>query len=86
VWVDTVGYDDTTNSNDADSFREVLHYLNDQNLASVRAVVWTVLPQVGNNKEHHCSSLFAMEGAKVCGWGGGGGGGTGPKPLAQKNL
>jgi hypothetical protein len=48
VWVDTVGYDDTTNSNDADSFREVLHYLNAQNLTSVRAVVWTVLPQVRN--------------------------------------
>jgi len=47
VWVDTVGYDDTTNLSDADSFREVLRYLSDQNLTSVRAIVWTVIPQVG---------------------------------------
>jgi hypothetical protein len=55
VWVDTVGYDDTTNLSDADSFREVLRYLSDQNLTSVRAIVWTVIPQVG--LEHLVCSL-----------------------------
>ena len=65
MWVDTVGYDDSTNLSDADSFRDVLRYLNDQNLTSVRAVVWTVLPQVYDTPSQYLFSIFF---AKIFFW------------------
>jgi len=45
VWIDTVGYDDTTCLEDEESFKEVLRYISDHRLLKVLAVVWTVLPQ-----------------------------------------
>jgi len=45
VWVDTVGYDDSANLEDGETFKEVLRYIAEQRLLKIKAIVWTVLPQ-----------------------------------------
>lgn len=45
VWIDTVGYDDSKNLRDEDSFREVLKFIDKHNVRDVHAIVWTVMPQ-----------------------------------------
>jgi len=45
VWIDTVGYDDTSNVDDAESFKEVLKFIQEQRLLKIKAIVWTILPQ-----------------------------------------
>jgi len=45
VWIDTIGYDDTRNQEDSESFKDVLRYMSAHGLCSVRAIIWTVLPQ-----------------------------------------
>lgn len=45
VWIDTVGYDDTFNATDEESFREVLRFIDSHDVKDVHAVIWTILPQ-----------------------------------------
>jgi len=45
VWIDTVGYDDTNNVDDAESFREVLKFIQEKRLLKIKAIIWTILPQ-----------------------------------------
>ena len=45
VWIDTVGYDDTDNVDDEETFKNILKFIQQNNLMKIRAVVWTVLPQ-----------------------------------------
>ena len=45
VWIDTVGYDDSTNIKDEDSFKEVLKYIDKHDVRDVHGIVWTVMPQ-----------------------------------------
>eukprot|EP00092_Neocalanus_flemingeri_P026565 GFUD01028790.1.p1 GENE.GFUD01028790.1~~GFUD01028790.1.p1 ORF type:complete len:475 (+),score=82.08 GFUD01028790.1:64-1488(+) len=45
VWIDTVGYDDTSNVDDAESFKEVLKFIQEQRLLKIKAIIWTILPQ-----------------------------------------
>ena len=42
--IDTVGYDDSTNRNDEDNFKEVLKFIDKHGLTDVHAIVWTVSP------------------------------------------
>jgi len=45
VWIDTVGYDDTTNVDDEETFKSILKYIQEHQLTQVRAIIWTVMPQ-----------------------------------------
>ena len=45
VWIDTVGYDDSKNLKDEDSFKEVLKFIDKHDVRDVHAIVWTVMPQ-----------------------------------------
>ena len=45
VWIDTVGYDDTTNIDDEQTFKNILKFIQKHDLTKVRAIIWTVLPQ-----------------------------------------
>ena len=39
-----MGYDDSTNRNDEDNFKEVLRFMDENHLKDVHAIVWTVSP------------------------------------------
>ena len=43
--IDTVGYDDTNNLSDDESFKEVLRFIDDKNVRDIHAIIWTVMPQ-----------------------------------------
>ena len=45
VWIDTVGYDDTTRLDDEESFKRVLKFIQEENLLKIKAIIWTILPQ-----------------------------------------
>ena len=45
VWIDTVGYDDTNNIDDEETFKNILKFIQEHELNKVRAIIWTVLPQ-----------------------------------------
>ena len=45
VWIDTVGYDDTNNIDDEETFKNILKFIQKQELNKVKAIIWTVLPQ-----------------------------------------
>ena len=45
VWIDTVGYDDTTRLDDEESFKSVLKFIQQENLLKIKAIIWTILPQ-----------------------------------------
>jgi len=45
VWIDTVGYDDSSKVDDAESFKEVLRFIQEKRLLKIKAIVWTILPQ-----------------------------------------
>ena len=45
VWVDTVGYDDSTRLDDEESFKNVLKFIQEENLLKIKAIIWTILPQ-----------------------------------------
>ena len=45
VWIDTVGYDDTSNIDDEETFKNILKFIQKNNLLKIKAIVWTVLPQ-----------------------------------------
>ena len=45
VWIDTVGYDDTTRLDDEESFKSVLKFIQEENLLKIKAIIWTILPQ-----------------------------------------
>lgn len=45
VWIDTVGYDDSSKVDDNESFKQVLKFIQEQGLHKIKAVVWTILPQ-----------------------------------------
>ena len=44
IRIDTVGYDDSTNRNDEDNFKEVLKFIDNHSLQNVHAIVWTISP------------------------------------------
>ena len=70
VWIDTVGYDDTTRLDDEESFKSVLKFIQEENLLKIKAIIWTILPQerkdarlqvtfllkFGNQGQHYCNS------------------------------
>ena len=39
-----MGYDDSTNRNDEENFKEVLRFMDENDLKDVHAIVWTVSP------------------------------------------
>ncbi|XP_023333830.1 uncharacterized protein LOC111705491 isoform X2 [Eurytemora carolleeae] len=45
AWLDTVGWEDKQ-KDDTETFREILLYIHENNIASVLAVIWCVTPQV----------------------------------------
>ena len=45
VWVDTVGWDDADLEDDS-TFKQILGFINDNKLFKVKAIVWTVAPNV----------------------------------------
>lgn len=45
VWIDTVGYDDSSQVDDAESFKEVLKFIQEHRLLKIKAIIWTILPQ-----------------------------------------
>ena len=45
VWIDTVGYDDTNNIDDEETFKNILKFIQEHELNKVKAIIWTVLPQ-----------------------------------------
>ena len=45
VWIDTVGYDDTSRLDDEESFKNVLKFIQEENLLKIKAIIWTILPQ-----------------------------------------
>jgi len=45
VWIDTVGYDDSSLADDTESFKEVLKFIQEKRLLKIKAIIWTILPQ-----------------------------------------
>ena len=45
VWIDTVGYDDTSRIDDEESFKNVLKFIQKEKLLKIKAIIWTILPQ-----------------------------------------
>jgi len=48
-FVDTVGWDDAE-LEDEDSFKEILRFINDHNICNIKAVIWTVSPNIRQDK------------------------------------
>ncbi|CAB4065683.1 unnamed protein product [Lepeophtheirus salmonis] len=45
IWVDTVGWDDI-DCEDADSFKEVLRFIDKNDIMNVKAILWNVIPNI----------------------------------------
>ncbi|XP_023340410.1 uncharacterized protein LOC111710537 [Eurytemora carolleeae] len=45
VWIDTIGYDDSFQRSDSESFQELLTFMQSQGLLKVKAIIWTVSSQ-----------------------------------------
>ena len=48
VWIDTVGYDDTGNKDDEEIFRNILKFIQSQNLTKVNMIFFCFLLDTGS--------------------------------------
>ena len=57
AWLDTVGWEDRK-KDDSDTFREILAYIHQKNMAEVLAVIWCVTPQVRTDATLRKQAMF----------------------------
>ena len=60
VWIDTVGYDDTTRVDDEESFKSVLKFIQEENLLKIKAIIWTILPQERKDARLQVTTYYGL--------------------------